>query len=63
MPKSKRPLRCRCDRCDGCGWIEGGYEQPVCPICKGEGMVSLETKRTGKPAPSASESKEASHAE
>lgn len=31
-----------CDRCDGCGWYEGGKTlQTLCADCRGTGVISM----------------------
>lgn len=39
-----------CDRCDGCGWYEGGKTlQTTCEKCRGTGRVRVEVESVTKP--------------
>jgi hypothetical protein len=51
-----KPTLVYCDRCDGCGWYEGGPTlQTGCEKCKGRGTLAVEggapTAMTKKPKP------------
>lgn len=45
----KKILKADCDRCDGCGWYEGGkYIHTTCEKCHGKGYVILSSKKPSR---------------